>query len=95
MRIRKTDLAELDLNSIYRFGFERYGEAQADQYANDLFDVFELLAFSPLLERERFEYSRPVRTHPFRFHVIVYEIKGEALVIVRVLSRHQNLKDHL
>jgi toxin ParE1/3/4 len=95
MRIRKTQLAETDLDIIYRFGFERFGALQADQYANELFDLFELLAFSPLIERERLEFARPVRIHPFKSHVVVYEIQGDALVILRVLSRHQNLPDHL
>jgi toxin ParE1/3/4 len=95
MQILKSDLAEIDLNNIYRFGFQRFGASQADQYANQLFDVFELLAFSPLIERERMEFARPVRIHPFKSHVIVYEIVNDALVIVRILSRYQNLPDHL
>jgi toxin ParE1/3/4 len=95
MRIRNTDLAEIDLNNIYRFGFERFGAAQADQYANELFDLFELLASSLLIERERLEFDRPVRLHPFKSHVVVYEIQRDVLVIVRVLSRHQNIPDHL
>jgi len=44
MRIRKTDLAESDLINIYRYGFDRFGASQADTYANDLFDMFDLLA---------------------------------------------------
>jgi toxin ParE1/3/4 len=95
MPIRKTDLAEIDLNNIYRFRYERFGEAQADIYANRLFDVFDLLAFNPLIERERTEFVRPVRIHPFMSHLIVYEMFGDTLVILRVLSRHQNLVDYL
>ncbi len=95
MRVRKTDLAENDLNIIYRFGYDRFGAVQADRYANELFDLFELLALNPLLERERLDFARPVRIHQFKSHYIVYEIESDALVIVRVLSRYQNLPDHI
>ena len=95
MRVSKTDLAENDLNTIYRFGYDRFGAMQADKYANELFDLFELLAQNPLLERERFDFARPIRIHPFKSHLIVYEIEHDTLVIVRVLSRHQNLPDHI
>ncbi len=95
MRLRKSDLAENELNLIYRFGFERFGPVQADIYANELFDVFELLALSPLIARELLEFARPVRIHPFKSNLIVYEVAGDVLVIVRILSRHQNLPDHL
>jgi toxin ParE1/3/4 len=95
VHVRKTELAEKDLNSIYRFGFQHFGSTQADRYANQLFDIFELLAFSPMMERERLEYLQPVRIHPYKANVIVYRIEDDSLVIVRVLSRHQNLKVHL
>ncbi len=93
MRIRKSDLAESDLLSIYRFGHERFGALQADAYANDLFDVIDLLAHNPLIGRERGEFSKPVRIHPFKAHVIVYRIESDSLVVVRVLHGRQNWPD--
>ena len=39
--------AKADLIRIYRYGFETYGEARADQYFRDLIERFELLAEQP------------------------------------------------
>ncbi len=43
-----SDTAENDLVRIYHWGFERYGQAQADLYFAAFFDHFELLAEKPL-----------------------------------------------
>jgi len=40
--------AEADLIRIYHWGFERYGETQADSYFSAFFDHFEQLAEQPL-----------------------------------------------
>jgi toxin ParE1/3/4 len=93
MRISKSDLAEQDLERIYRFGFERFGLAQAELYAESLLNVFELLALNPMMAREHFEYAKPVRIHPHQAHLIVYKILDDVLIVVRVLSHHQNLFD--
>ena len=43
-----SETAEADLVRIYQWGFQRYGEAQADQYLTAFFDHFEQLAEHPL-----------------------------------------------
>jgi len=45
---RLSDVAEADLIGIYHWGFERYGQAEADQYFTAFFDHFEKLAEQPL-----------------------------------------------
>ncbi len=95
MRIRKTELAERDLKTIYRFGFERFGLAQTEVYSTELLDVIELISLNPKMAREHFEYGQPVRIHPHRSHLIVYTIIENDLQILRVLSRHQSLVKHL
>jgi len=44
-----SELAKLDLKRIYKYGFERYGEIQADRYFSELFEYFERIASQPLL----------------------------------------------
>jgi toxin ParE1/3/4 len=95
MRIRKTDLAERDLENIYRFGFERFGLAQAELYAESLLDVLELLALNPMMGRVYLEYLKPVRIHSHKSHVIVYEVTDDAIVVVRVLSHYQYVSENL
>ena len=43
-----SEIAEADLVRIYRWGFQRYGQTQADQYFFAFFDHFEQLAEQPL-----------------------------------------------
>jgi len=95
MRIRKTDLAESDLINIYRFGCDKFGILQSVEYISAMFDVFELLAQNPFIQRERHEYSQPIRLHLFQAHVIVYKTEDDALVILRILHGKQNWLEHL
>jgi plasmid stabilization system protein ParE len=46
---RLTENAKEDLRRIYRRGLREYGQAQADQYYNALFDRFEQIAEQPFL----------------------------------------------
>ena len=43
-----SETAEADLIRIYRWGFEQFGQTQADQYFAAFFDHFEQLAEQPL-----------------------------------------------
>lgn len=95
MQIRKTALAERDLQNIYSFGFERFGLEQTEIYALELLDVLDLIALNPRMAREHFEFGKAVRIHPHRSHLIVYPIEVDEIQILRVLSRHQSLVKHL
>ena len=95
LRVRKSDLAERDLINIYRFGFEHFGIAQAELYSEGLLDVFDLLVLNPKMAREHVQYERPVRIHPYKAHLIVYEHSETEIIITRILSYHQNVVDHL
>ena len=46
---RISEDAKADLNRIYRRGVREYGEVQADQYYNALFDRFDQLTKQPYL----------------------------------------------
>jgi toxin ParE1/3/4 len=71
MRLRKTELAERDLENIYRFGYERFGIDQAEHYADSLLNVFELIALNPMMARLHAEYQRPVRMLSHRQNLFV------------------------
>jgi len=43
-----SETAEADLVRIYHWGFQRYGQEQADLYFTDFFDHFDRLAEQPL-----------------------------------------------
>lgn len=62
-----------------------FGLAQADRYHEGLSETFEFLMRFPRAAREREEISPPVRAHPFKTHIIIYEVDtGDIVTILRV-----------
>ncbi len=83
MACKLTHSAEQDLIDIYVEGFRRFGEAEAEAYANNLRAAFELLTEFPGLARERIGLTPPVRIHACGSHVIVYLVMdtGDVLIV--------------
>lgn len=84
MSYQLTKKAEEDLISIAERGIELFGERQAQFYHNALFDLFEVISANPKMARERSELAPPVRVHPFKAHVVIYQIEGDGVSIIRI-----------
>jgi toxin ParE1/3/4 len=87
-----TPAAKADLADIWQHGAVTWGMAQADQYADGLFALFDLLAAFPELSRERTELSPPVRIHPSGAHLVIYRIAGQGVEVIRLLHARQDLR---
>ncbi len=79
-----------DLEDVWRYTAETWSIEQADTYIDDLTRVFETIAASPTLGREWQEFTPPVRIHPHERHVIVYVIRDQGVVVLRILGGRQN-----
>ncbi|MEM7730064.1 MAG: type II toxin-antitoxin system RelE/ParE family toxin [Pseudomonadota bacterium] len=79
--------ADQDVLSIYRYGFERWGEARADAYYIALTEAFETIAEDPMryqkVEGENVTYRRAV----FRSNAIYFRLQNDTVLIVRILGR--------
>ena len=84
MPYRLTRQAEADLIAIYVAGFIEFGVPQAENYLDSLTDAFRLLADNPAIARLRREFGPPVRIHPHRAHIIIYQEIGSDILILRV-----------
>jgi toxin ParE1/3/4 len=93
MGYRLSRRAEADLEALYREGFDLFGEARADAYVQSLAQVFELLGANSKMARLRYEIKPPVRAHPHRSHIIVYEEVGDLVVILRIRHARENWID--
>lgn len=89
-----TRQAEDDIVAIAHTGLRLFGEHQALNYHQQLFDVFSLIAANPRMARERQEITPPVRIHPFKAHLIVYVLTdGDEVLIVRIRHSHEDWMD--
>jgi len=95
MPYKLTREAENDLVEIYGYGFERFGETQAEKYFSELEDCFQLLSETPLISREREEFNPPVRLHHHGRHLVIYVIQDGRILIVRILHDSMDIQQHL
>ena len=77
--------AEEEITEIFAFGYDLFGEAQADAYADGMTHVFELLADNPRLGRSADRIALGVRRHEYRSHVILYEETPDGVLILAVV----------
>lgn len=85
MTYRLSRQAEADLDDIYFAGARSFGLLQAQRYADGLARVLDFLAAHPRAARLRSEIDPPIRAHPYRSHLIVYEVdEQDEITILRV-----------
>lgn len=93
--IYKQALAEQDLIDIWLYTFEMWGEIQADKYLDDLEQAIKLLSETPLMCREREEFTPLVRIHQHEHHLIVYDTAPNGINIIRVLHESMDVEARL
>lgn len=95
MRYRLSGQAEADLAAIFWYGLDAFGTARTEQYLQELEQTFAFLAEYPEAARPRSEIDPPIRAYPLEAHMILYEIEGEDIVIVRMRSARENWMGHI
>ena len=82
-----------DLEHIYIYGEENWGERQADLYLRGLYEVFERLAAYPRLGRARPELGKDVRSFPHVSHVVFFTPLFHEVAILRVLHGARDIDE--
>lgn len=90
MVYRLTSKAEADIIAIAEAGLSRWGRAQAEEYNDGLYALFDLIASSPHMARERNELRPPIRIQRYRKHLILYKLQGPDILIVRIRHTHED-----
>jgi toxin ParE1/3/4 len=86
--------AEQDILALFVYGVEAFGEAQAEQYHDQIENSFQFLADNPYAARERTEIVPPVRMHPVGAHIAVYLVEPSGdILILRVRHRRESWDD--
>lgn len=91
---RVSNNAQDDLQRIWRWGLEQFGEAQADAYFNKLIERFEVLAAEPYLAPAVDDIRAGYRRSVCGADSIYYRIDQGFIEIMAVLGR-QDSHTHL
>jgi toxin ParE1/3/4 len=82
MTFKLSNKAVEDLLQIWTEGAVQFGVAQAERYHDGLEAVFQFLAENPRAARLRLEIVPPVRAHPFKAHLVVYEVEDDQNILI-------------
>ncbi len=92
---RVTPRARADLDRIWDYTIERWGNDQAERYLRLVAGVFELIAADPG-RGTRCEELRPgYRRVAAGAHIVFFRQTGEAIEIVRILHQRMDFDSHL
>ncbi len=91
---RLTADAETDFAGIYEYSVETFGRIKADKYASSLMGAFEFLVVSPRAGRE-FKPRPNTRRLVQESHILYYRVEGSDILILRILSQHQDPLQYL
>lgn len=94
MSYRLSAAADADLVHLYLESVREFGTNVADSYYSQLEKTLQIIADNPKIARERPEIKPAVRVHPFKSNLIIYDIDGEGVVILRVRHHRENWLDH-
>ena len=93
--LRLTPAALRDLEGIWRYTAQQWGETQAAHYLDLLNDAFETIAQSPD-SAQPCDHIRPgYRRQGVEHHAVSYRLAGDTLVVVRVLHERMDATRHL
>ncbi|WP_376696653.1 type II toxin-antitoxin system RelE/ParE family toxin [Wenzhouxiangella sp. EGI_FJ10305] len=87
-------IAEEDLIQIYTDGATTFGLEQAKRYHRKLFQVFRFLAENPLAAPIRPELRTDVRVHPAESHIVLYTVRTQDILSLRIRHAHEDWLDH-
>ncbi|ECK2142993.1 type II toxin-antitoxin system RelE/ParE family toxin [Salmonella enterica subsp. enterica serovar Enteritidis] len=92
--VKLTPKACQDLEDIWYYGYHHFGEEQADKYINQISDIFQVISDhnigTPCPELGEYICVLPVERH------MIYFLQPDTeIVIIRILSQHQDASRHL
>ena len=90
MSWRTAARADQQIEDLFEDGWRRFGEAQATEYLDGLYDLFDLIVSQPRMNRLRDEFDPPVRIHPYRSHVVAYVEEENGVLIVAIKHARQD-----
>jgi toxin ParE1/3/4 len=82
-----SQVAKADLIRIHQYGFEKFGEIQADRYVEDFFQQFELIAMNPHMFESVDYIKLGYRRCPCGSDSIFFRTSNEYVEIMTIVGR--------
>lgn len=93
-RVKLTPKASDDLESIWRYGWQHFGEARAGRYIDHLSEIFNILSKNSI-DTLRPELGEDIYALPFERHILYFLQAGAEITIIRILSQNQDAGKHV
>ncbi len=87
--------AKADLQDMWLYGFDHWGEKQADLYAQGIFDGCHLIIEHPLLGKALPEVDDALRVYPCQHHLIFYLADDQGVSFIAFLHERMDIVAHL
>ena len=94
-RIHKQALAEEDIQGIWLYTYEKWGEAQADKYFDELEYGIKTIGHNPAIGKNCDAIREGYRSFQINRHIVYYKVKSSTIHIVRVLHERMDPMRHL
>lgn len=95
MRWQLSEPAVTDLEDIYDYTAENFGDEQAVDYLTALEVLFDNLSENPKLGRVRNEIRKGLRSIAKSNHVVFYRVQPDGIIIIRVLHSSRDIHKFL
>lgn len=92
--VKLTPKASRDLEDIWYYGYHYFGEDQADKYINQISVIFQVLSENNI-GTPRPELGEYIRVLPVERHMIYFLQSDYDIIVIRILSQHQDAGRHL
>jgi len=85
MKYVLSNAASKDLEEIYMYGYIKFGEQQADDYAQSIENKIEIICDNPKIGRLDERVNPAIRRFECERHVVFYDIADDSVSIIRIL----------
>ena len=91
-RVKITEPAKRDLDDIFLFSKNKYGEIQAKNYATEIIKSIDLLSEMPDMGISVDEFGKGLQILPKERHCIVYQNREQEINIVGIIHKSRKLE---
>ncbi|HWU13425.1 MAG TPA: type II toxin-antitoxin system RelE/ParE family toxin [Caulobacter sp.] len=87
--------ARRDLQEAWTYSRDQWGARRADSYVRDLNAAILRIGAHPMAGQACDEIRPGYRKHPAGSHMLFYQIREDAVVVIRVLHQQMDVQDKL